>query len=77
MFKVITYYTTPEYNPDQIECITIEGLKADRMPLFKAWDNPLSENQYIQSNWVNSALERCEAIAEEHGQGIAWIHSEA
>jgi len=77
MFKVTTYYTTPEYNLGQIDCITIEGLKADGKPLFKSWNNPESTNQYIQANWIRQASERIEAIADEHGQGIAWLHSEA
>jgi hypothetical protein len=77
MFKVTTYYTTAEFNPRQIECITIEGIKADGKPLFKSWNNPESENDYIQSTWISKALELCEAIADEHGQGIAWQHSKA
>jgi hypothetical protein len=77
MFKVTTYYTTAEFNPQQIECITIEGIKADGKPLFKAWDNPELDNYYSVNPWFNKAIELCEAIADEHGQGIAWQHSKA
>jgi hypothetical protein len=77
MFKVTTFYVYANFEQSSIHSITIEGVKADGKPLFKAWDNPLSDNPYIQSSWVSKALELCEAIAEEHGQGIAWVHSEA
>jgi len=77
MLKVTTFYYYSNFEESPLHSITIEGIKADGKPLFKHWNNPFSDNDYIQSNWINSAIERCEVIAEEHGQGIAWLHSEA
>ena len=71
MIKVTTYS-----KPDaSIDCITIEGIKPNGKPIFKAWTHPGSINGYINATWSDKAREQCVLIAEEYDQSIAWVYS--
>ena len=71
MIKVTTYS-----NPcGAIDSVTIEGIKPNGKPIFKAWNNPNSVNAYINATWIDKAREQCLMIADEYDESIAWVYT--